>query len=128
MDVNRDNKIIIESETAPTLPFPIPGATPNGVFAQLLNLDASKGLVTTIIHIKAGATIPAHFHKEGAEAHYVLDGDFVEDGISHGGGAFFTHAANVVNGPHSSVNGCRVLTLQAAYVDPTNPDFHIVNE
>lgn len=60
--------------------FPIPGATPGGVMAKLLNLDADKGIVTTIIHIQPGARIPAHYHNLGAEAHYVLDGEFIHEG------------------------------------------------
>lgn len=120
-----ENRVILDSETVAAVPFPIPGATENGVTAQLLNIDGGQGLVTTIIHIAPGARIPAHFHKNGSEAHYVLEGDFIENGVTHGAGAFFTHAANVVHGPHASVNGCRVLTLQSAYVDPAAPDFHI---
>ena len=82
-------KVIVEASAIPAAPFPIPGATEGGVRAQLLNVDANSGLVTTIIHIAPGARIPAHYHKNGAEAHYVLEGDFIEDGVTHGPGAFF---------------------------------------
>jgi quercetin dioxygenase-like cupin family protein len=109
----------------PTVPFPIPGATPGGVQATLLNVDGEKGIVTTVIHIAAGARIPAHFHNDGAEAHYVLEGDFINGGVTHGPDAFVTHPAGVVHGPHESKTGCKVLTLQTAYVDPKKPDFHI---
>jgi anti-sigma factor ChrR (cupin superfamily) len=97
-----------------------------GVHATLVNIDISKGIVTTIIHIAPGATIPAHYHNDGAEAHFVIEGDFINDGISHAAGAFITHPVGVVHGPHSSVAGCKVLTLQTSFVDPANPDFHIV--
>jgi quercetin dioxygenase-like cupin family protein len=107
------------------LPFPIPGATPGGVFAQLVNIDGAKGLVTTVIHIAPGAMIPAHLHKNGSEAHYVLEGDFIEDGVSYGPGTYLTHPANTRHGPHSSVGGCKVLTMQTSFVDPQNPDFNI---
>lgn len=107
------------------IPFPIPGATPGGVKATLVNVDGSKGLVTTIIHIAPGATIPAHYHNDGAEAHFVIEGDFINAGVTHGPGGFVTHPAGVVHGPHSSKNGCKILTLQTAYVDPAKPDFHI---
>lgn len=120
-------KIELDSTAVSPVPFPIPGATPGGVHAQLLNVDAARGLVTTIIHIAPGARIPAHFHRDGAEAHWIIEGDFVEHGVTYGPGAFFTHAANVVHGPHESRTGCRVLTLQTAYVDPTAPDFRVVD-
>lgn len=107
------------------VPFPIPGATPDGVKATLVNVDAERGLVTTVIHIAAGARIPAHYHNDGAEAHYVLEGDFINAGVSLGPGEFVTHPVGVVHGPHESKGGCKVLTLQTAFVDPAKPDFNI---
>jgi anti-sigma factor ChrR (cupin superfamily) len=117
--------LIAQTNTIAPVPFPIPGATPGGVQATLVNVDGAKGLVTTIIHIAPGARIPAHFHKDGSEAHFVLEGDFINAGVSHGPGAFITHPASVVHGPHESKGGCKILTLQTAYVDPANPDFNI---
>lgn len=117
--------LVAQTDEVEPVPFPIPGATPGGVRATLVNVDGDKGIVTTIIHIAAGAHIPAHYHDDGAEAHYVLEGDFVNAGVAHGPGAFVTHPAGVVHGPHESLGGCRVLTLQTAYVDPLKPDFHI---
>ncbi|PCD03086.1 hypothetical protein COC42_01280 [Sphingomonas spermidinifaciens] len=69
--------------------------------------------------------MPAHYHDDGAEAHYVLSGDFINAGETLGPGAFVTHPTGVVHGPHESRSGCSILTLQTAYVDPANPDFHI---
>ena len=120
--------LVLDAGAAPEVPFPIPGATTRGVTARLLNVDAARGLVTTIIVIAPGARIPAHLHRNGAEAHYVLEGDFINAGVSHGPGGFVTHPAGVVHGPHESRGGCRVLTLQTAFVDPANPDFHVVEE
>jgi hypothetical protein len=40
--------------------------------AHLINVDPSRGLVASIIHLKARTTIPAHYHEGFAEAHYVL--------------------------------------------------------
>jgi anti-sigma factor ChrR (cupin superfamily) len=119
--------LTLDALAAPTVPFPIPGATPDGVRATLVNIDGDKGIVTTIIHIAPGATIPAHWHDDGAEAHYVIEGDFINAGVTHGPGGFVTHPAGVVHGPHSSKGGCKVLTLQTAFVDPAKPDFHIAD-
>lgn len=118
--------LVVQTDTAPVVPFPIPGATEGGVHATLVNVDIGKGIVTTIIHIAAGAWIPAHFHNEGAEAHYVIEGDFINAGITLGPGAFVTHPVGVVHGPHESRTGCKILTLQTAFVDPANPDFHVI--
>lgn len=117
--------LVSDTKTIVPVPFPIPGATPDGVMAQLVNLDGAKGLVTTIIHIAAGALIPAHYHNEGAEAHYVIEGDFINDGVTLGPGALVTHPKGVVHGPHSSTSGCKILTIQTAYVNPDKPDFHL---
>ncbi len=68
--------------------LPIPGATPDGIKATLVNVDGAKGLVTTIIHIAPNARIPAHFHNDGAEAHFVIEGDFINAGIVYGPGSF----------------------------------------
>jgi len=118
--------LAVDTAAAAVVPFDIPGATPGGVKATLVNVDIGKGIVTTIIHIAPGAHIPAHYHNDGAEAHYVIDGDFINAGVTHGPGAFITHPVGVVHGPHASKGGCRILTLQTSYVDPANPDFHIV--
>lgn len=119
--------LVVRTGSVEPVPFPIPGATPDGVTATLVNVDGDKGLVTTIIHIAAGARIPAHYHDEGSEAHYVLSGDFINGGETLGPGTFVTHARGVVHGPHESRTGCSILTLQSSYFDPANPDFHLVD-
>jgi quercetin dioxygenase-like cupin family protein len=127
MNIKGDS-LVIDTGLIDPVPFPIPGATPGGVMATLVNIDVTKGLVTTIIHIAAGARIPAHYHNDGAEAHYVLEGDFINAGVSLGEGAFVTHPVGVVHGPHESKGGCKILTLQTAFVDPAKPDFNIVED
>jgi quercetin dioxygenase-like cupin family protein len=108
---------------APT-PFEIPGA--RGEFRiRILNEDAARGLVTSIVHLPPGGRIPAHFHRAGAEMHYVLDGDLVEAGEALGPGAFITCPAGVVHGPHESRNGARVLTVQSWQSHDGRFDFHL---
>lgn len=123
---NDKTSFIADTTTLEPVPFPIPRATPDGIHATLVNVDAAKGLVTTIIHIDPGAFIPAHWHEDGAEAHYVLEGDFIDAGVTHGPGGFVTHPAGTVHGPHESKTGAKILTLQTAYVDPAKPDFHVL--
>jgi quercetin dioxygenase-like cupin family protein len=105
-------KLVLAAAEVPAVPFAIPGAT--GEFRiQLLNQDAGSGVVTSIIHLPPGARIPAHRHGAGAEMHYVLEGDLVEAGRELGPGAFLTHAAGQVHGPHESRGGAKVLTVQS---------------
>ncbi len=110
-------------EMEPT-PFEIPGAT--GEFRiQILNEDAARGVVTTIVHLPPGGRIPAHRHEKGAEMHYVLDGDLVNAGQSYGPGGFLTHAAGEVHGPHESRGGAKVLTVQEWQSKDGAFDFHL---
>ena len=52
--------------------------------APLLNVDGTKGLVTAIIYIAPRVRIPSHDHNDGAEAHDVLSGDLLENGVPAG--------------------------------------------
>jgi quercetin dioxygenase-like cupin family protein len=118
-----DPVTLMASGVAPT-PFEIPGAS--GEFRiQILNEDAARGVVTSIVHLPPGGRIPAHFHKAGSEMHYVLEGDLIERGQSRGPGAFLTHAAGVVHGPHESRGGARVLTVQGWQSRDGQFDFHL---
>lgn len=111
---------------APTQ-FDIPGA--RGDFRiQILNEDAGRGVVTSIVHIPAGGFIPAHFHEAGSEMHYVLSGDLIERGERLGAGAFLTQAKGVVHGPHESAGGCQVLTVQSWQSRDGDFDFHIAED
>lgn len=104
-------KLLLPKPSGEPTPFEIPGAT--GAFRiEILNEDAARGVVTSIVHLPPGGRIPAHRHAAGAEMHYVLEGDLIEAGETLGVGAFLTHAAGVVHGPHESRGGARVLTVQ----------------
>lgn len=118
-----DDPMRLAAETVTTTPFEIPGAT--GAFRiQILNEDAARGVVTSIVHLPAGGRIPAHSHRAGSEMHYVLEGDLIERGESLGSGAFLTHGAGVVHGPHESRGGARVLTVQQWQSHEGSFDFH----
>jgi len=122
-----DEAMRLAAEGVQATPFEIPGAT--GQFRiQILNEDAARGVVTSIVHLPPGGRIPAHKHQAGPEMHYVLEGDLIEKGESLGPGAFLTHAPGVVHGPHESKNGARVLTVQQWQSQHGNFDFEIAEE
>jgi quercetin dioxygenase-like cupin family protein len=106
-------KLALAAAEVPATPFRIPGASGGEFRIQLLNQDQAAGIVTSIVHIPAGGRIPAHFHNAGSEMHYVLEGDLIEAGRELSAGAFLTHAAGAVHGPHESRGGARVLTVQS---------------
>ena len=88
-----------------------------GVSMKILTHDAQTGGMTVMTRMTAGASIPAHLHTHANETVYVLDGDFVEDGVSHGEGHFFSGAAGTSHGPHATKNGCVLLTTFSATLD-----------
>jgi quercetin dioxygenase-like cupin family protein len=110
------------------VPFEIPGATGGTFRIEVLNQDTARGVVTSIVHLPPGGRIPAHRHGAGAEMHFVLSGDLIERGEALGPGAFLTHAAGVVHGPHESRGGARVLTVQQWQSHEGDFDFEIVEE
>ena len=119
-------KLQLDATGVEPVAFEIPGST--GRFRiQLLNQDTAKGVVTSIIHMPAGAHIPAHVHHAGSEMHYVLEGDLIEAGQTLNAGGFLTHAAGAVHGPHESRNGARVLTVQQWQSTDGDFDFNIVD-
>jgi quercetin dioxygenase-like cupin family protein len=100
-------RLKLAAEGVEAAPFEIPGATGGTVLVQILNEDAAKGVVATVVHLPPGGRIPAHLHRAGPEMHYVHEGDLVEGGEELGPGAFLTHAAGVVHGRRESRNGAR---------------------
>jgi quercetin dioxygenase-like cupin family protein len=122
-----DEAMRLAAEGVQATPFEIPGAT--GQFRiQILNEDAARGVVTSIVHLPPGGRIPAHKHQAGSEMHFVLEGDLIEKSESLGVGAFLTHAPGVVHGPHESKNGARVLTVQQWQSRDGSFDFELVED
>ena len=61
-----DEGMRLAAEGVAATPFEIPGAT--GEFRiQILNEDAGRGVVTSIVHLPPGGRIPAHMHKAGSD-------------------------------------------------------------
>ncbi|OWK38027.1 cupin domain-containing protein [Fimbriiglobus ruber] len=88
-----------------------------GVSLRVLFTDPASGTMSVLTRMAPGASIPAHLHTKADETVYVLEGDFVEEGTSHGPGSFFAGKAGVPHGPHGTVGGCVVLTTFSAELD-----------
>lgn len=88
-----------------------------GVAMKVLTRDHVTGAMAVLTRIEAGGVIPAHYHTKADEAVYVLAGDFVEDGVSYGPGAYFAGKAGIPHGPHQTVGVCTVLTHFSAELD-----------
>jgi anti-sigma factor ChrR (cupin superfamily) len=88
-----------------------------GVTIRVLWSDPASGALTVVTELAPGAAIPRHRHTHANETVFVLEGDFVEDGVPYGPGAYFVGAKGTDHGPHASAGGCRVLTHFSAALD-----------
>ena len=88
-----------------------------GVSMKVLHQDAATGGMTVMTRMASGASIPAHRHTHADETVFVVEGDFVEDGVSYGPGSFFVGRAGTDHGPHRSSGGCILLTTFSAGLD-----------
>ncbi len=88
-----------------------------GVSLKILHENPESGASLVLRRLEPNAVIPKHYHTEADETVYVLQGDFVEDGQTHGVGHVFFGKAGIPHGPHTTVNGSIVLTLFSAKLD-----------
>ncbi len=84
---------------------------------RVVHENPATGAMTVMTRLDPGASIPAHRHSRADESVFVLSGDFVEAGTSHGPGSFFMGAAGSAHGPHESRTGCAVLSTFSAPLD-----------
>jgi quercetin dioxygenase-like cupin family protein len=89
----------------------------DGASLRVLHTNPDTGAKSLLIHMAPGAVIPAHLHTKADEALYVLEGDFVEAGVTSGPGTFYAARAGVSHGPHTTVGGCTVLLALSAELD-----------
>jgi quercetin dioxygenase-like cupin family protein len=88
-----------------------------GVSMKVLQQTEQTGGTTVLLRMEPGSSIPAHHHTRADETLFVVEGDFVEDGVSYGRGAFFTGRAGTPHGPHGTARGCVVLITFSAALD-----------
>jgi quercetin dioxygenase-like cupin family protein len=75
------------------------------------NANYTLGPVMLHISMKPGAVIPAHLHQGTAEALYVVEGDFNNEGKQYQAGTSLHFKAGREHGPHTTKNGCKLLVL-----------------
>ena len=89
----------------------------SGVSMKPLWADPRTGGQTVMTRMEPGAEIPAHSHTAADETVFVVEGDFVEDGISYGPGSFFVGSVGTSHGPHRTHGGCVLLTTFSSTLD-----------
>ena len=89
----------------------------SGVTMKLLGGDGPTGGMYVQTTMMPGAVVPAHSHSAANEFVYVVLGDFIEAGKSYGAGTVFFGMAGTAHGPHTTANGCIVVTHYSAPLD-----------
>jgi len=75
------------------------------------NANYTIGPVMLHIDMKPGAVIPAHLHRGTAEALYVVEDDFTNEGKQYQAGTSLHFKSGREHGPHATKNGCKLLIL-----------------
>lgn len=119
-----DQEILASQVKGDRFPFPSEG----DITLVVRNNSYALGPVMLQLVMKPGAVIPAHVHQGMAEALYVLEGEFINEGKQYLPGTSLHVKAGKVHGPHSTKKGCTVLVLwtdKAATQDANLGDFEI---
>jgi len=90
------------------IPAPFP-KTKGIATLKVLNSEESLGPAVAILRMEPGSEIPRHLHERTTEMSYVLDGDFISEGISYPKGTEIHIKPNTIHGPHTTKTGCTVL-------------------
>ena len=102
-----DQEIPASQVKADRFPFPSEG----DITLAVRNKNYALGPVMVHIVMKPGSVIPAHKHDGMAEALYVMEGDFTNEGKEYLPGTSLHVKAGKQHGPHSTKKGCSVLVL-----------------
>jgi len=113
-----DQEVFESQVKVDRFPFPSEGE----ITLAVRNANYTLGPVMLHIGMKPGAVIPAHLHKGMAEALYVMEGDFTNEGKQYPAGTSLHFKAGKAHGPHTTTNGCNLLVLWTeASSNPTSP-------
>jgi quercetin dioxygenase-like cupin family protein len=89
----------------------------DGISIRVVYQNEKTGEMVVQTKMEPGSVIPKHFHEKANEYVFVVEGDFIEDGVSYERGAFFFGSAKVPHGPHGTKEGCILLTTFSAELD-----------
>jgi anti-sigma factor ChrR (cupin superfamily) len=98
----------VETSKTQAIPAPFPN-TKGTATLKVLNSDQSLGPAVAILRMEPGSEIPRHLHQKTTETSYVLEGDFINEGVSYGKGTEINIKPNTAHGPHTTKSGCSVL-------------------
>ena len=98
----------VEVAKVESVPAPFPN-TKGTATLKVLNSDESLGPAVALLRMEPGSEIARHLHEHTTEISYVLDGDFINEGIAYQKGTEINIKPNTAHGPHTTKNGCSLL-------------------
>ena len=102
-----DQEVISSQLKTDRFPFQSEG----DIALAVRNANYTLGPAMLHITMKPGAVIPARLHKGMAEALYVVEGDFTNEGKQYQTGTSLHFKAGTEHGPHTTKHGCKLLVL-----------------
>jgi quercetin dioxygenase-like cupin family protein len=102
-----DHEVFESQLRADRFPFPSEG----DITLAVRNANYALGPVMLHLVMKPGAVVPKHLHKGMAEALYVVEGDFTNEGRQYQAGTSLHFKAGNIHGPHTTRKGCKLLIL-----------------
>ena len=72
----------VEASKIEAIPAPFPKTKGNATL-KVLNSEPSLGPAVALLRMEPGSEVPRHLHERTTEMSYVLDGDFISEGISY---------------------------------------------
>ena len=100
--------LTIETSKTQAIPAPFPN-TIGTVTLTVLNSDQSLGPAVALLRMEPGSEVPRHLHEHTTELSYVLEGDFINEGIAYSKGTEISVKPMTAHGPHTTKTGCSVL-------------------
>src|SRR5215831_11445135 len=88
----------VETSKTEAIPAPFPN-TKGTATPKVLNSDQSLGPAVAILRMEPGSEIPRHLHERTTETSYVLDGDFINEGVSYPKGTEYNVKPNTATVP-----------------------------
>ena len=98
----------VDTPKIDAVPAPFPN-TKGTATIKVLNSDQSLGPAVVLLKMEPGSEIARHLHERTTETSYVLEGDFINEGISYPAGTEWNIKPMTAHGPHTTQNGCTVL-------------------
>ena len=98
----------VETSEIEAIAAPFPN-TKGTVTVKVLNSDQSLGPAVVLLSMEPGSEIARHLHERTTETSYVLDGEFINEGIAYPVGTEWNVKPMMAHGPHTTKTGCSVL-------------------